>query len=276
MNRKETIQAFRLHLVEAENSPATCRQYAREAEVFLQFLAGKELTRESVLAYKETLVATYQASSVNTKIAALNRYFSYLERSELRLKPLRIQRTPFRARERELTKGEYLKLLEAATARKDERISLLLQTLGGTGIRVSELQYITAEAVASGEAAVRLKGKTRIILLPKKLRRALQSYIRKHNIRSGAVFVTVSGKPMDRSNIWKLLKALSQAAGVEATKVFPHNLRKLFASRFYQMDKDIAKLADLLGHSSINTTRIYLMSSGQEHRRRIDALGLVL
>ncbi len=160
--------------------------------------------------------------------------------------------------------------------KKNKKLSLLLQTICGTGIRVSELKYITVEALNQGEAVIRLKGKTRAILIPRKLQKKLREYVRHEKIVSGAVFITRTGRPLDRSNIWKMMKALCKEAGIDGRKVFPHNLRHLFARCFYSVNKDIAKLADILGHSSINTTRSYIISSGTEHRRRLDALGLVI
>lgn len=273
---EETVTSYIEYLKQEEKSEATCRQYERDIRNFLRFAEGQEIIRELVLRYKEKLQAEHRASSVNAKLAALNGFFSYLERGDLRVKRLRVQKRPFLSREKELTKAEYLRLLKAAKHRKNEKLRLILETICGTGIRVSELKYITAEAVYEGEAAVRLKGKIRVILISGKLRKALRQYIRKCGILSGPVFVTKNGNPLDRSNIWKMMKSLCKHAGVEQQKVFPHNLRHLFARCFYKIDKNIARLADILGHSSIDTTRIYTMSTDREPRRHIDALGLVL
>lgn len=273
---KEKWKDYIHHLRQQERSIATCRQYQRDILQFLHYAGGESITREQVLAYKERLRQRYCPATVNTKLAALNGFFSFLGREDLRVLRLRVQRRPFCAKEKELTKGEYLRLLRAAKQRKNEKLLLLLETICGTGIRVSELRYITAEAVRQGEAVIQLKGKTRVILLSGKLKRALQRYIRKAGICAGSVFVTRSGKPLDRSNVWKMMKTLCRDADVERQKVFPHNLRHLFARCFYAVEKDIAKLADVLGHSSINTTRVYIMSSGSEHRRCMDALGLML
>lgn len=209
------------------------------------------------------------------KLSALNSFFEFVGRSDLRLKLLKIQQKAYCSAEKELSKAEYLRLVKTAEQEDNQKLALLLQTICGTGIRVSEVKYITAEAVNRGEASIRLKGKNRTILIPKKLQKRLKDYIRREKIKDGPVFITRTGKPLDRSNIWRMMKALCQEAGVDEKKVFPHNLRHLFARCFYSIDKDIAKLADILGHSSINTTRIYIITSGAEHRRQLDALELV-
>lgn len=273
---KERVKDYMAYLEQEEKSKATRRQYERDILYFLKYAEGQEITRELVLRYKEKLQAEHRASSVNAKLAALNGFFSYLERGDLRVKRLRVQKRPFLSREKELTKAEYLHLLKTAKHRKNEKLRLILETICGTGIRVSELKYITAEAVYEGEAAIRLKGKIRVILIAGKLRKSLRQYLRKNKISSGPVFVTRYGNPLDRSNIWKMMKSLCKDAGIAQQKVFPHNLRHLFARCFYEIDKDIARLADILGHSSIDTTRIYTMSTDREPRRHIDALGLVL
>ena len=273
---EERVKQYIKYLEQEEKSEVTRRQYKRDILHFLSFAKGQELTRELALRYKEELQSKHRAGSVNVKLAALNGFFSYLGREDLRVKRLRIQKRPFLPREKELSKAEYLRLLEAARQKKNEKLRLLLETICGTGIRVSELKYITVEAVEQGEAAIRLKGKIRIILITGKLKKVLKQYLRKWGISSGPVFVTKNGNPLDRSNIWKMMKALCKDAGVARQKVFPHNLRHLFARCFYKIDKDIARLADILGHSSINTTRIYVMSSDHEPRKRMDALGLVI
>lgn len=273
---EETVKSYIAYLEQEEKSEATRRQYERDILHFLRFAEGNELTRELVLRYKEELQTKHRASSTNVKLAALNGFFTFLRRDDLRVKRLRVQKRPFLPREKELTKAEYFRLLEAAKHRKNEKLRLLLETICGTGIRVSELKYITAEAVYQGEAVIRLKGKIRVILISGKLRKAIRQYLRKNGISSGPVFITKNGNPLDRSNIWKMMKALCKDAGVARQKVFPHNLRHLFARCFYKVDKDIARLADILGHSSIDTTRIYTMSTDREPRRHMDALGLVI
>ncbi len=273
------VNEYVRYLEREEKSVTTCRQYRQDVLCFLKyvdFIEESELTKEMVLSYKEYLQTIYKATSVNAKIAALNSFFSFLGRNDLKVCQLKIQHTAFCSKEKELSKAEYLRLIKAAKEQKNEKLSLLVQTICGTGIRVSELKFITAEAVRDGEASIQLKGKTRVILISGKLRKMLHGYMNRNGIVSGPVFITRNGKPLDRSNIWKKMKELCKDARVEKKKVFPHNLRHLFARTFYSIDKDIAKLADILGHTSVNTTRIYIISSGQEHRRRMDALGLVI
>jgi len=264
------------YLRNEERSFATIEQYRRDILCFLAFLGMEELTREAALHYKQELEKKYQPVSVNAKLSALNSFFSFIGREDLKLKLLKIQKSAYCSADRELGREDYMRLVRAAEQKKNEKLALLLQTICGTGIRVSEVKYITAEAVERGEAEIRLKGKTRVILIPKKLQKRLKGFLKRAHVTDGPVFVTRSGRPLDRSNIWKMMKALCQEAGVDEKKVFPHNLRHLFARCFYALDKDIAKLADILGHSSINTTRIYIITSKTEHRRRLDALNLVV
>lgn len=273
---REQIASFIRYLKQEERSAATRRQYEREVCRFFAYADRAPVTKALVIEYKEALQRDYRPASVNAKLAAINGFFAFIGENGLRVRQLKIQRQSFCPKERELTKAEYMRLVGTARRQKNEKLALLLQTICGTGIRVSELRFITAEAVAAGEATIHLKGKTRTLLISGKLRRALSDYLKSRRIRTGPVFATRAGRPLDRSNIWKMMKALCSAAGVACEKVFPHNLRHLFARCFYSADKDIAKLADILGHSSINTTRIYIVSSGQEHRRRMDALGLIL
>lgn len=272
---RRTLEAFRLHLLQEEKSSLTVGKYLRDARAFMAFAAGRSVDKALVAAYKQRLLEQgYAARSVNSMLAGLNSLFGFLGCQDCRVRNVRVQRRIYCAEERELTKAEYLRLLEAA--RRDRRLYLLLETICGTGIRVSELAYFTVEAVAQGEIAVRCKNKTRSILIPGRLRKSLLAYARQSGIASGPVFRTRSGRAMDRSGVWAQMKALCAPARVRKTKVFPHNLRKLFARTFYAVEKDIAKLADILGHSSIDTTRIYIMTSGHEHRRKIDRLGLVV
>lgn len=272
----DKIKEYLVYLVKDEKSLATQKQYYREILRFFEYLNFQSYTKEDVICYKEKLKKDYQPVSVNAKIAALNSFFTFTGQSECKVKQLKIQRRAFCLKEKELTKQEYFRLVNAAKQRKNDKLSLILQTICGTGIRVSELCFITVEAVKRGEAVVKLKGKNRVILIGGKLRKLLLHYSRREGIASGAVFITKSGKPLDRSNIWKMMKGLCEAAHVDSRKVFPHNLRHLFARCFYGIDKDIAKLADVLGHSSINTTRIYIISSGQEHRKQMESMGLVV
>ncbi|MBC8537936.1 tyrosine-type recombinase/integrase [Christensenellaceae bacterium NSJ-63] len=273
---REKMREYIRFLEYEEKSRATREQYRRDIEKFLSFLGDRRLTKEVVIQYKELLQNRYQPGSVNTKLAAINGFFSFLGNSQLRVKLLKIQKKPFCSNEKRLSRAEYLRLVETAKQKGNEKLALIIQTICGTGIRVSELQFITTEAVASGEAAICLKGKNRTVLIAGRLRKALKTYICREGIVSGPVFTTRSGRPMDRFCIWKMMKSLCENAGVRAEKVFPHNLRHLFARCFYSLDKDIVRLADILGHSSINTTRIYIAAFGYEHRRRIDALGLVI
>lgn len=272
---RRTLEAFRLHLLREEKSSLTVGKYLRDARAFMAFAAGRSVDKALVAAYKQRLLEQgYAARSVNSMLAGLNSLLGFLGWQDCRVRNVRVQRRIYCAEERELTKAEYLRLLEAA--RRDRRLYLLLETICGTGIRVSELAYFTVEAVAQGEIAVRCKNKTRSILIPGRLRKSLLAYARQSGIASGPVFRTRSGRAMDRGGVWAQMKALCAPARVRKTKVFPHNLRKLFARTFYAVEKDIAKLADILGHSSIDTTRIYIMTSGHEHRRKIDRLGLVV
>lgn len=273
---EKKLNEYLAHLKREERSRSTCRQYERDVQNFLKFIRGEALSKELVIRYKESLQETYRPASVNAKLAAVNGFLSFIGKDSMKVRQLKIQRQAFCPGERELTKAEYLRLIRTARSRRNGKLALLIQTICGTGIRVSELSFITAEAIAVGEVDIRLKGKNRTILIAGKLRQALKSYIKRNGISSGPVFVTRSGKPMDRSNIWRMMKDLCAEAGVEGSKVFPHSLRKLFARCFYHVDKDIAKLADILGHSNINTTRIYIISSGREHRQRMDALGLIV
>ena len=269
------IQSFADHLFQEEKSPATRSKYVRDVRAFSAYLGDRALTKELVVAWKKQLTENgYSVRSVNSMIAGVNSLLDFLELSDCKVKSIRIQRQTYCTGEQELTKAEYFRLLEASG--KNRQLSLIIQTICGTGIRVSELQYFTVEAIRRGEVTVDCKNKTRTILVPGKLKNRLLNYAGKRGIRTGAVFITRTGKPLDRSNIWSAMKRLCKIAAVAPGKVFPHNLRKLFARTFYNIEKDIAKLADILGHSSINTTRIYIMTTGTEHRRKIERLGLVI
>ncbi len=273
----ETMAAFRRYLMAAERRPATIAKYLREVQAFIQTLPpGGPVTKETVLAWKRTLVQAHAPSTVNGKLAALNTFFSFLGWGECRVRALRRQRELFRDPGRELHKGDYLRLLAAARQARNWRLYYLMETLASTGVRISELQYVTVQTLRTGRVWVEGKGKGRLVLLTPKLCRVLAKYCRQRGITAGPVFVTRTGRPMDRSNIWKALHTLCQTAGVEARRVFPHNFRHLFARAFYALEKDIAKLADLLGHASVETTRIYIMESGAEHKRQVERLGLVL
>lgn len=273
--KEESINAFRIYLIREEKSPATVQKYLRDVWAFQTFAGERNVTKELVMAWKESLVgAEYAPRSVNSMLASLNGMLVFMGWEECRVKNLKVQQQSYCPEDRELTKEEYRRLLEAAE--KQPQLRLIMETICGTGIRVSELQYFTVEAVRAGEIKVSNKGKIRTILIPGKLKKKLLSWAEKNEVLGGVIFVTKKGKPVDRSNIWSKMKKLCEAAGVKASKVFPHNLRKLFARCFYALEKDIAKLADILGHSSINTTRIYIMTTGTEHRRQLERLGLVV
>lgn len=266
---------FQNYLISEEKSAATVEKYLRDARTFLLFVDGREITKELTVAFKKTLgEQNYAIRSINSMLASLNKLLIFLGWEDCRVKTLRCQRKTYCSEDKELTKAEYMRLLEAS--KKQVQLNLVLQTICGTGIRVSELKYFTVEAVKRGELSVRCKSKTRTILVPGKLKRMLLDFARKRGITEGAIFVTKGGKPLDRSNIWAQMKRLCRKAGVNPSKVFPHNLRKLFARTFYGIEKDIAKLADILGHGSIETTRIYIMTTGTEHRRKMERLGLVI
>lgn len=270
----EMLKAYRKELENNETAPATVARYGRVARDFAAWLGKRELTKENLIAWRESLQKN--AATVNVAVAAVNRLLTFLGRGELRLKQLRTQRSVYRPAERELSREEYEKLVRTAERLGKLRLARAIETICATGIRVSELGCVTVEALALKQVTIRNKGKTRTILLSAALVRKLHSYCRKQGITSGPVFVTRSGKAIARTQLWTEMKALCKAAGVEASKVFPHNLRHLFAVTHYRQHKDIVRLADLLGHSSVNTTRIYLLTSGTEHRRELDAMGLVL
>ncbi len=269
------LQSFHQHLIQEEKSNATIEKYLRDITAFWRYLGRENVTKEALMLYKKYLLEkNYTIRSINSMLASLNSLLTFLGWTDCKVKCLKQQKQIYCPEEKELTKAEYLRLLEAA--KKDSQLQLVMQTICGTGIRVSELRFFTVEAAKQGEAAVRCKGKSRTILIPGKLKRLLLSYAQKHNIRSGAIFLSRNGKPLNRSCIWAQMKRLCASAGVNPAKVFPHNLRKLFARTFYSIEKDIAKLADILGHSSIDTTRIYIMTTGTEHRKKMERLGLVV
>lgn len=271
----EGIRRYAAHLREQERAENTIRKYVRDLTGLYDFLPCGRLSKEGLIQWKESLAGAHAPSSVNSMLAAVNGYLEYAGCPELKLKPLKVQRRLFRETEKELTRQEYLRLVAAAREEQNQRLTLVLQTICATGIRVSELKFITAQAVARGRAEVDNKGKRRTVFLPDKLLRLLAGYLRAKKITAGAVFVTRTGKPLDRSNIWREMKKLCESAGVEPGKVFPHNLRHLFARTYYSIEKDLSRLADILGHTNINTTRIYTMESGAEHLRQLERLRLV-
>ena len=266
-NCLKKIYGFESYLRNEEKSAATIEKYLRDVRSFLSFLSGgsknEQLGKEHTMRYKDYLSdKNYEPASINSMLVALNCFLRFCGLEKLCVKLLRIQRQMFSAEDRELSLEEYHRLVKAANG---SRLSYIIQTICGTGIRVSELKYITVEAIHAGRAAVSCKNKKRIIFLPVQVQRLLREYIKKAGIRSGAVFVTKSGKPINRSNIWRDMRTLCKKAKVSEKKVFPHNLRHLFARLFYSIDKDIVRLADLLGHTSINTTRIHTKESGEKH-----------
>lgn len=271
---EKLIKNFKNYLINEEKSDATLEKYIRDVYAFLSWLDGRGVNKQVVLEYKAHLVENYKPASVNSVISSLNSFFSYNEWYDCRVKSLKIQKQIFASKEKELTKAEYERLLDAAKSKKNERLYLLMQTICSTGIRVSELRFITVAAVNTGVANINCKGKLRQVFLPKALCKVLTRYIREQKITSGPVFVSKTGKPLDRSNIWSDMKKLCESARVSKDKVFPHNLRHLFARTYYSLQKDIVRLADILGHSSVNTTRIYTMETGEVHKRQIERLGL--
>ena len=273
---QEELNAFAACLRRMDRSSGTVEKYLHDAAGFAAWLGGRELSSENAAAWRDCLAGQgYAPTTINSMLSAVNRLLRFLGREDCKIRFLRVQRKAFRDQNRELTRNEYQKLLDTAAEQRQERLGLLMETICSTGIRVSEVQYITVEAAQAGQTEVSMKGKIRTILLPAKLCRKLLKYAKKHKTASGEIFLTKSGKPLSRKQIWREMKALCAKAGVEATKVFPHNLRHLFASAFYKVCRDIVKLADVLGHSSINTTRIYLMTTGAEHARQLEKLGLV-
>ena len=276
------IRRYVLFLREQERSAATIQKYTHDLTALLSWLGGEPLTKAALIAWKQELTAAHAPATVNSMLAAVNGFLSFLDWGACRVKPLKIQKPLFCDERRELTRAEYARLVRAAERAGNQRLSLIIQTICATGIRVSELRFITAAAVQTGRAEIVNKGKRRTVFLPAKLRKLLQHYLRAQKTPAGAgavcraVFVTRSGRPMDRSNIWRDMKALCKSAGVEPGKVFPHNLRHLFARTYYSIEKDLSRLADILGHSSVNTTRVYTMESGAVHARQLERLGLVL
>ena len=273
---QEIISDYNENLILEERSSATVEKYIRDVKAFSAFMNGAEITKETVIAYKKHLQESYAVRSVNSMLASINSLFAFLGWHDLKVKSIKLQQQIYCPEEKELTKAEYARLCRTAERNHNERLNLILQTICGTGIRVSELQYITVEAVKQGEATVSCKAKTRSVFIVKELQKKLLRYAAEQNIKSGMIFVTRTGKPISRTNVWREMKALCNEAGVNPQKVFPHNLRHLLARVFYGIEKDIAKLADILGHSSINTTRIYIISTGTEHRRRMKNMRLII
>ena len=273
----ETVEAYRAKLLREEHSPQTVKKYLRDVGAFLGSLPpGGTVEKEAVLEFKRRLGERYKTSTANSMLVAVNGFLSFLGAADCRVRLFKVQRQTFRSRERELSREEYARLVRAARRSGDRQLALLLQAICATGIRVSEHRFITAESVAAGSLYITNKGRSRAVLLPGELRRLLREYCAREGIRSGPVFTSRTGRPLDRSHIWARMKALCASAGVDPRKVFPHNLRHLFAVTFYRLERDIVRLADILGHASVDTTRIYTSLSPEEQSRSLSRLGLLI
>ena len=270
------IVDFENHLRSDEKSNNTIEKYLRDMRAFAAFTEAKEISKAVVMEFKASLTQNYEITSANSMIAAVNAFLRFMGWVDCCIKQFKVQKKAFCSEEKELTKAEYIRLVNTAKQKGNERLNLILQTICGTGIRVSELQFITVEAVRKGEAIVSCKNKTRTVFIVRELQKKLLNYIKSKGVTTGCIFITKSGKPMSRCNIWREMKALCEQAGVSHDKVFPHNLRHLFARTFYSIEKDIAKLADILGHSNINTTRIYIITTGAEHKRKMENMRLII
>ncbi len=272
----EMLRAFESDMKANEKSENTIKKYMRDVRRFRTFANDRQVEKELTVEYKDYLGKTYAVASANSMIAALNSFLSFIGWKDGCLRRFKVQKKVYCSEKTHLSKAEYVSLVKAAEKRRNKRLSMLLQTICATGIRISELPFITAEAARKGEAVVRCKGKTRTVFIVSTLRVKLLRYAKERGIRSGMIFVTKSGKTLDRSDVWKEMKSVCSEAGVAPDKVFPHNLRRLFARTFYGVERDIAKLADVLGHSSIDTTRIYIVSTGDEHRRSMEKMRLII
>ncbi len=271
------IKLFEKYLKNEEKSENTINKYIRDVRAFAEFLGDKEAEKAMVISYKEQLLMkSYAIRSINSMLASLNSFFLFLGWADCKVKFIKLQKQIYCPKNKELTKNEYIRLVNAAKRKGNKRLEMLIQAICGTGIRVSELQYITVESARRGEATVASKGKIRSVFIVKELQKKLIRYASENNIKSGPVFITRSGKPMERTGIWREMKRLCAAAGISSEKVFPHNLRHLFARTFYELNKDIAKLADVLGHSDISTTRVYIIASGYEHLRLMGSMKLIV
>ena len=271
------INEFKGYLIDNDKSGYTVEKYIRDVVKFKEYSCDCEIENETAGEYKNYLVRKgYSVRSINSMLSSVNALFEYLDRNDLKIKTIKMQRSVYCPEDKELTRAEYQRLCSAAKMKKNNRLELIIETVCSTGIRIGELKYITVESAKRGESVVTLKGKTRYVFIPKELKRKLLRYSKEQGIKEGMIFVTRTGKAVNRTNIWRDMKNLCKDAGVKPEKVFPNNLRHLFARTFYNIDKDIAKLADILGHSSIDTTRIYIISTGAEHRRLIEKMKLIL
>lgn len=276
MNYISKLDEYEIYLCEEEKSMNTMKKYVRDVKLFLEHLEEKEISKQQLLLFKEQLIKKYAPSSVNSMLASINKFLEFMQLQFLKIKPVKIQKKVFANPQTELTKEDYQSLLVAAEKSENKRLSRIIQTIGLTGIRVSELEYITVNSLCTGRTIVNCKGKQRTVLIPKQLNKILKDYCREEHIVDGIIFRTKKGKPLDRSNIWKMMKGLCQEAGIAKSKVFPHNLRHLFARTYYNIEKDISKLADILGHADINTTRVYIMDTGKQHEKQINKLSALL
>ncbi len=274
--KENDVTRFQNYLITNENSRATVEKYTHDIRVFLSFIRFQSFDKQAVLRYKDWLGNNYKETSANSMLGALNSFFKFLGKLSLCVKQFKLQRQAYCSEEKEITKSEYIRLVNTARKKNNKKLDLIIQTICTTGIRVSELKYITVEAVREGEATVKLKGKTRKIFIIPELKNKLSKYISDEKIITGSVFLSKNGKPVLRNNVWRDMKSLCSEAGVSKTKVFPHNLRHLFARTFYGIEKDIAKLADILGHSNVNTTRIYIISTGAEHKKKMQNMRLII
>ena len=272
----KAIRRYALHLREQERAPATVQKYVQDLTALWDWLAGRPLTKAALIEWKESRSASRAPATVNSMLAAVNGFFRFMGWKGIAVKLLKIQKALFCDERRELTRAEYARLVSAAQKVGNERLSLVMQTICATGIRVSELRFITVEAVTTGRAEICNKGKRRTVFLPGRLRRLLRKYLQKQKKTAGAVFTARTGRPLDRSNIWRDMKALCESADVEPGKVFPLNLRHLLARTYYSLEKDLSRMADILGHSSVNTTRIYTVESGGVHQRQLEHMGLII
>lgn len=275
---KDMLLQYQEYLYEEEKTTATIKKYICDLKKLMDYLSGREITKKLMVEYKEALRKEkgYRLTSINSFLVAANRFFEYMGWYDLRVKTYRIQKEIFVPENRDLSKAEYKKLVQAAMKKGKKRLAMILQTICAAGIRISELSCVTVESVLEGIVEIYCKGKQRVVLLPRKLQKKLLRYIQEKGIKSGILFCTSSGKPVDRSNIWKEMKGLCEEAEVTEEKVYPHNLRHLFAKEFYAVEKDIAKLADILGHSSVETTRIYIKSTSAEHQKQLNMMELVV
>ena len=274
---QEKLCLFRNYLLEEERSAATIEKYGRDVLAFLSWLSDREeISKEVVVGYKQAINGKYKTTSANSMLVSVNRFLDFIGKKDCQVKLFKIQRNPFRKKDKELTKEEYNRLILAAKAKSSSRLFLMIQAICSTGIRVSEHRFITREALERGRITIYNKGKERVVFLPKKLKKCLLQYCRQNGIYSGPVFVTKNGTPVNRCNVWAEMKALCKEAGVSPEKVFPHNLRHLFAVTYYRMQKDIVHLADILGHSNIEYTRIYTFTSEEEHARVLSRMCLLI